>query len=159
MNIGGRILWSHLKVPGVTVSVSPAPKTYALVFQVDKMVEVKKNHRFATLKPFNVGYDQIIVEYDGRGPMNKKQLSLPFKMGNLSLLYTAKTDSKLIDVEHFMKFGMDGKRFEKVVPDVLMAGDLVVVRQKSKGQGIQGVEVLRAVTNQMRRKMEIMNAL
>lgn len=158
MNIGGRILWSHLKVPGVTVSVSPAPKTYALVFQVDKMVDVTKNHRFATLKPFDLGYDQIVVEYEA-GPMNKKQLSLPFKMGNLSLLYTAKTDSKLIDVEYFMKFGMDGRRFEKIVPDVLMAGDLLVVRQKPRGQGIQGVEVLRAISHQMRRKLEVMNAL
>lgn len=158
MNIGGRILWSHLKMAGVTVSVSPEPKTYGLVFQVDTMVDITKNHRFATLKPFEVGYDQIVMEYQA-GATGKKELSLPFKMGNLSLLYTSKTDSRLVDIEFLMKYGSGGKRFEKIVPDVLMAGDLFIVRQKPKGQGIYSVEVLRGISQAARRNMEVMNAL
>lgn len=158
MNIGGRILWSHLKMPGVTVSVTPEPKAYGIVFRVENMVDVRKNHRFATLKPFDAGYDQIVVEYEA-GITGKKELSLPYKIGNLSLLYMAKTDSKLVDVEFLMKHGMHGKRFERIVPDVLMAGDLFVVRQKSKGQGIHSVEILRGICATTRRKVDIVNAL
>ena len=158
MNIGGRILWSHLKMQGVTVSVSPEPKTYAVVFQVDKMVDVKKNHRFATLKPLEIGYDQIVVEYQA-GAKRKNELSLPCKIGNLTLLYTAKADSQMIDIEFLMKYGMQGKMFEKIVPDVLMVGDLIAVRQRSRGHGIYGIEVLRGIAASMRRKMEKINAL
>ena len=158
MNIGGRILWSNLKIPGVTVSVSPEPKTYGAIFQVETMVEAGKNHRMATLKPFDLGYDLITMEYEADAT-GKKALSLPFKMGNLRFLYLSKADSKLVDVEHLMQFGMNGKRYEKIVPDVLMPGDLLVVRQKRKGQGIQGVEVLRGISKTTRRRVEVMNAL
>lgn len=158
MNIGGRILWSNLKMPGVTVSVSPEPKTYAAVFVVDKMIETGRNRRIATLKPFDIGFDLITMEYEA-GATGKKELSLPFKMGNLSFLYTSRADSRLVDVEYMMQFGSAGKRYEKIVPDVLMSGDVLVVRQKRKGQGIHGVEVLRKVSKTARRKVEVMNAI
>ena len=163
MNIGGRILWSNLKVPGVTVSVSPEPKTYAAVFVVDKMIETgrsrnSKGQKIATLKPFEIGFDMITMEYEA-GATGKKELSLPFKLGNLSFVYTTRADSRLIDVEYMMQFGSAGRRYEKIVPDVLMCGDVLVIRQKRKGQGIQSVEVLRKSSKIARRKVEVMNAL
>ena len=144
MNIGGRILWSHLKTPSVTVSVQRSPKPQVYLYKVVNMVDMGRGGRTAIMQPFDTDDGFEIIPMD-EGVNKKSKLSVPHKVGNLKFLYASKTQARMMDMNYVMNCALGGAGLERIVMDVLSPGDLLSVRPKRGGEGIQSVEALRIV--------------
>jgi hypothetical protein len=144
MNIGGRILWSHLKTPGVTVSVQRAPAPQVYLYKVVNMVDMGRAGRTAIMHPFdtNDGFEAIPMDKESH---KKTRLSVPHRVGNLQFLYASKERARIMDMNYVMNCAFSGAALEKIVLDVLSPGDLLAVRPKKGGEGIQSLDALRIV--------------
>lgn len=157
MNIGGRILWSHLKMPSVTVSVQTAPKPRVYMFRVLNMVEVGALGRTAIVEPFDPddGFEMALL-----GDNDKSQkLPVPYKVGNLKFMYTGKKPVKLTDLDYVVNCTFGGNAVEKIVMEVLSPGDLLVVRPKRNLAGIKSVEALRVASRFKKHKGRYLHAV
>ena len=157
MNIGGRILWSQLKIPGVTVSVKRAPKPHVCIYRVKQMVDMGAQGRMAMVEPFdtNDGFELIMMDEQVQ---QKSKLSVPHKIGNLRFIYAASKKAVLTDLDYVLNCVLHKKQVDKVVLEVLSPGDLMVVRPKKQG-GIHSVEVLRIAGNMQKENNGHVNAL
>ena len=107
MNIGGRILWSHLKTPGVTVSVQRAPKPQVYLYKVVNMVDMGRAGRTAIMHPFdtNDGFEAIPMDKESH---KKTRLSVPHRVGNLQFLYASKERARIMDMNYVMNCALNG---------------------------------------------------
>lgn len=160
MNIGGRILWSHLKVPGVTVSVQSAPKPRVYMFKVLNMVEVGAMGRTAIVQPFDPddGFEMMPMD-EPRHSKGKGKLPVPYKVGNLKFMYASNKSIKLTDMDYVLNCTFGGNNVEKIVMEVLSPGDLLVVRPKRDMDGIKSVEALRVVSKFKKHKGAYLHAV
>jgi hypothetical protein len=157
MNIGGRILWSHLKMPSVTVSVQTAPKPRVYMFRVLNMVEVGAMGRTAIVEPFHPddGFDMSFMDQKEQSP----KLPVPYKVGDLKFMYTGKSPVKLTDLDYVVNCTFGGNTVEKIVMEVLSPGDLLVVRPKRDLGGIKSVEALRVASRFKKHKGVYLHAV
>lgn len=112
MNIGGRILWSHLKTPGVTVSVQRAPKPQVYLYKVVNMVDMGHAGRTAIMHPFDTkdGFEAIPMD---KNDHKKTRLSVPHRVGNLQFLYASKERARIMDMNYVMNCALNGAGLEK----------------------------------------------
>lgn len=157
MNIGGRILWSHLKMPGVTVSVQSAPRPRVYMFRVLNMLEVGALGRTAVVEPFDPddGFELSLMAEREKFP----KLPVPHKVGNLKFMYTGKKPVKLTDMDYVLNCTFGGSAVEKIVMEVLSPGDLLVVRPKRDLEGIKSVEALRVASRFKKHKGRYLHAV
>jgi len=144
MNIGGRILWSHLKTPSVTVSVQRSPRPQVYLYRVVNMVDMGRGGRTAIMQPFDTNDGFEVIPMD-QGQNKKSKLSVPHKVGNLKFLYASKKQAQIMDMNYVVNCALGGAGLEKIVMDVLSPGDLLAVRPKRGGEGIHSLEALRIV--------------
>lgn len=158
MNIGGRILWSHLKTPGVTVSVQRTPKPQMYLYKVVNMVDMGRAGRTAIMHPFNTndGFEAVPMDKEGH---KKTRLSVPHRVGNLQFLYASKERARIMDMNYVMNCALNGAALEKIVLDVLSPGDLLAVRPKKSGEGIESLDALRIVNANKKQKRGRIHAI
>lgn len=160
MIIGGRIMWSHLKMQGVTVSVRPAPKPKIYMLKVQKMLDMGRHGRTAIVEPFapDDGFEMVWMD-EGMQREEKPRLPIPYKIGALKCLYASKKPIALTDMDYVMNCTLSGRRIEKIVLDVLMPGDLLIVKPKKCLSAIKSIEALRIVSRYKKQKGQYLYAV
>lgn len=157
MNIGGRIMWSHLKMRGVTVSVQKAPRPYVYLYRVVNVMDLGKRGRTAVIEPFGADDGFGIELMDA--PRGGKKV-VPARIGSLAFLNASKKQPRLSDVNYVAScvFGNDVS-LERVVADVIAPGDILSVRPKRVGEGIHSIETLRVVKSKQKLRNGILHAV
>ncbi|MCB1782440.1 MAG: hypothetical protein KDI13_00440 [Alphaproteobacteria bacterium] len=135
-----RYYWSHLKTKTVTVRVQPKAKALALVFRVSSVIDVGNGRQTVVLD-----HVDFPASYRHRARAQKNDLAIPFKMGNLDFVYTSRGNPSVDNVQNLLEGLYQQAQIEKIVPEVVCPGDLLVFRQEGAGMKISMVEALRVV--------------
>lgn len=135
---GNRYFWSHLKTKNVTVRVTPRASEQGLVFRVNNLIDIGNGRQTVVLDHV----DHPDMTY--RRP-KKAGLAVPFKMGALDFVYTSRQNPCIQNVRQLLSSLYKESRVEKIVPEVLSPGDLMVFRQDGPEMKIKMVETLRVV--------------
>jgi len=133
-----RYYWSHLKTKNVTVRVKPKEKTIGLVFRVTNMIDIGNGRQTVVL-------DHIDFPRTFHRRKNNEDLAIPFKMGHLDFVYTSKGNPSVHSVQSVIETIYKESHVEKIVPEVLCPGDLLVFKQAGKSMKIKMIEALRVV--------------
>lgn len=151
MNVGGRIMWSHLKTRNVTVSVARTPRPQVYLYKIVNLVDMGRGGRTAIMQPFDTqdGFEMIPMD---QAPAKKSKLFVPHKAGNLRFLYASKKQPRIMDMNYVLNCALNGAGLERIVLDVLSPGDLLAVRPKRYSEGIHSIEALRIVNTNKKRK-------
>lgn len=148
-----RYYWANLKTRNVTVSVSPKKRKEGVVFRVGNMIDLGGGRQTVMLE--NVDYPQSYYR-----PKNKDGvLAVPFRMGTLDFVYTSPKQPAVRDVHSLLSVLYKDENLEKIVPDVLTPGDLLVFKHNRDTQEIQMVEALRVVKENSYQKSQAEYAL
>lgn len=133
-----RYFWSHLKTKTVTVRVTPKEDVAGLVFRVSNMIDLGNGRQTVVL--------DHVASSDKRSlkPM-KAGASVPFRMGNLDFVYTSRQNPVVQNVSALLANLYKGSKVERIVPDVLSPGDLLVFRQQGDTMKIKMTDALRVV--------------
>lgn len=134
-----RYYWANLKTRNVTVSVSPKKKKEGVVFRVSNMIDLGSGRQTVMLE--HVDYPKSY--YCARG--GDGSIAVPFRMGTLDFVYTSSKRPAVRDVNSLLSVLYKDVSLEKIVPDVLTPGDLLVFKHDRVTQKIQMVEALRVV--------------
>ena len=137
-----RFYWSILKTKSVTVSVQPRETTKGVVFRVKSLVDIGQGRQTVFLE--NLESPRAMA----RSPITASdELAVPFKMGNLDFVYTARKNPALREISGIISDLYKDAKLEKIVPEVLSPGDLLVFKQDGDSQGIKLVDTLRVVND------------
>lgn len=133
MNINNRTYWARLKVPGATVSVDPARRKAATVFQVKNIIDVGRMRRKAVLENIALVkngvplFDEIVTPDNG--------LALPKGIGDMDIICTSRHLCCISNVYSAMKEVYANAKMGPVVPEVLAPGDFLIFKQgQRRGQ-------------------------
>lgn len=135
-----RYYWSHLKTKSVTVRVRPEEKTIGLVFRVTNVIDVGSGRQTVVLD--HVDFPQTFSRR-----YKKNDLAIPFKMGNLDFVYTSRGNPSVHSIRSLLADLYKDAQVERIVPEVLCPGDLLVFKQTEKSMKIKMVEALRVITD------------
>lgn len=133
-----RYYWSHLKTKSITVRVTPRSSEQGLVFRVNNLIDVGNGKQTIILD--HVDHPERVQ----RRPKNPS-LAIPLRMGAIDFVYTSRQNPCIQNVRQLLSLIYRGARIEKIVPEVLSPGDLIVFRQEGSSMKIKLVEVLRVV--------------
>lgn len=143
-----RNLWSNLKTSRVTVSVArrPSPltqETYSLIFRVSKMIDTGRGRAMLTLDQVALEPEMLKGNYvrksvfdeepqcshleDKTRSAPKNRLSMPGRIANFSLIYTSRKHGPVKNARSILPFLYPQARIEEIGPEVLAAGDLLVM--------------------------------
>ncbi len=134
-----RFYWSILKTRTVTVSVQPRDGIRGVVFAVSKLVDIGDGRQTVFLN--HVDTQQVAPR---RNSVNN-ELAIPFKMGNLDFVYISRRVPVIRDVSVLISELYKEAKVERIVPEVLSPGDLLVFRPAEEQQKIQMVDALRLI--------------
>ena len=137
---GNRFYWSHLKTKNVTVRVSPQKKQKGIVFRVCNMIDLGSGRQTVMLE--HVDYPKT---YGLR--QNDKDVPVPFRMGSLDFVYTSGCKPAMRDVNNLLSSLYKDEQVEKIVPDVLTPGDLLVFTHEKDTMKIKLSQTLRVITD------------
>ncbi len=129
MNIAGRMLWTHLKLPGITVSVQPKPAVYGYAFEAQSVTDLGCDRRIAALKSL----DSVLSRASRFALQFAEPVKLPRRIGALELLYTSRMECAPANIEKIMQAHCGNARLRKVSYDVLMPGDIVIFKETPEG--------------------------
>jgi hypothetical protein len=133
-----RYYWSHLKTKTVTVRVKQTAESTGVVFRVSNLIDIGNGRQTVILD--HVDFPQT----NYRRP-KKDGLAIPFRMGSLDFVYTSRQNPSVQNISNLLACLYKGARVEKIVPDVLCPGDLLVFKQQEKSMKIKMVDALRIV--------------
>ncbi len=118
--------WNHLKTKTVTVSVKPKRKERGIVFRIGNMIDVGNGSQTVMLQPLSITPPPSM-----QSPHDNRDVPVPFKMGHLNFLYTSKVRPKEQNLYHLLSALYNDSKVERIVPDVLSPGDLLVFAKKA----------------------------
>lgn len=147
-----RYYWSHLKTRNVTVSVTPKKKKKGIVFRVSGMIDMGMGRKTVMLE--HVDYPKTYVLRP-----DTRDVAVPFKMGALDFIYASAKKPSLRNVRNLLATLYDGFDVEKIVPEVLSPGDLLVFQQEEETTRIRLVDTLRVVKENSYMKSKTQHAL
>lgn len=134
-----RFYWSVLKTRTVTVSVQPRDSVKGVVFAVNKLIDIGDGRQTVFLDHV----DAPQASHRRAGANN--ELAIPFKMGNLDFVYISRRVPVVRDVSVLISELYKEAKVERIVPEVLSPGDLLVFRQGDDEAAIRMVDALRLV--------------
>lgn len=139
-----RYYWSHLKTGSVTVSVRPKRKETGVIFRVGSMVDTGVGRQVVMLEH---------LDYPANYHIRKKggEVAIPFRMGDIDFVYTSLRKPELRNVNTLLSALYKKGEVEKIVPDVICPGDILVFRQDKGSLKIKMVEALRVVEHHMQK--------
>lgn len=140
-----RYFWSHLKTRSVTVRVQLRKRSTGVVFRVGNMIDMGNNGRQMVMLEY-VDYPQKCYARKGTG-----DVAIPFRMGHLDFVYTSLRKPEIRNVNNLLSTLYKDGEIEKIVPDVLCPGDLLVFKQEKNSLKIKMVEALRVVEHHMQK--------
>jgi len=133
-----RYYWSHLKTRNVTVRVNATAPEQGMVFRVNNIIDIGNGRQTVVLD--HVDHPETTY----RRPKSKG-ISIPLKMGGLDFVYTSRQNPCIQNVRQLLSSLHKGARIEKIVPDVISPGDIMVFRPEGHGMKISIVDTLRIV--------------
>jgi hypothetical protein len=139
-----RYYWSHLKTSSVTVSVRPKKKETGVIFRVGSMVDIGVGRQVVMLEH---------LDYPTKYRIRKKggDVAIPFRMGDIDFIYTSLCKPELRNVNTLLSALYKKGEVEKIVPDVICPGDLLVFKQDKGSLKIKMVEALRVVEHHIQK--------
>jgi hypothetical protein len=138
MNVDNRTFWSFFKTSHVTVSVKRQPEEPCAVFHVKSLIDLGSGRQTAMLE----GY---IPDHGGRPSAKKTRLSMPSKIGNLDIVYTTKTITPVSRAYQVIGQILRSSCTDRIVPDVIAPGDLLVLTRKQRRSTEYSIEALRVM--------------
>lgn len=137
-----RFYWSVLKTRSVTVSVQPREGIKGTAFVVNKIIDVGNGRQTVFLDHL----DHPETKGAGPRPLSaNNELAIPFKMGNLDFVYISRRTPAIRDIGILISELYKDAKIERVVPEVLCPGDILVFKQDQREQKIRMVDVLRVM--------------
>jgi len=139
-----RYYWSHLKTKSVTVRVRPKKKETGVIFRVGSMVDTGTGRQVVMLEH---------VDYPKTYHIRRKgdDVAIPFRMGDIDFVYTSLRKPELRNVNTLLSALYKKGEVEKIVPDVICPGDLLVFKQDRGSLKIKVVEALRVVEHHLQK--------
>ncbi len=139
-----RYYWSHLKTNSVTVSVRPKRKETGVIFRVGSMVDTGQGRQVVMLEH---------IDYPSSYHIRKKggDVAIPFRMGDMDFVYTSLRKPELRNVNTLLSALYKKGEVEKIVPDVICPGDILVFKQDKGSLKIKVVEALRVVDHHLQK--------
>lgn len=147
-----RYYWSHLKTRSVTVSVKPSKRKKGIVFRVSGMIDVGNGRQTVMLE--HVDYPKSYGLKD-----NCRDVAVPFRMGHLDFIYASGKRPSLRNIKSLLSTVYKNSCVEKIVPEVLAPGDLLVFEQDEESGSLRMVNTLRVVQENSYKKSRVKNAL
>lgn len=135
-----RFYWSHLQMSRVTVRVSPVVKEKGVVFRVKHMVDLGAGRQTVTLENIDYPDGSIYKRSEKKDPV-----PVPFRMGSFDFVYTSRLQPALRNVQTMLSTLYKTEKVEKITPDVLAPGDILVFKQDGNSAAIKMVDALRVV--------------
>ncbi|HRQ61776.1 MAG TPA: hypothetical protein PLO23_09755 [Alphaproteobacteria bacterium] len=135
MNVYNRSHWTNLKVPGVTVSVSPRPDPKAAVFMVKSIIDDGRGRQSIVL-----GDPEFLIleaEY-----LMEPRRFIPPALGKTTLIYTGRFAMHIPHLHKALADFYKTSRVEHITPDVLQPGDFVVFKRGKGGQILESLRVM-----------------
>lgn len=148
-----RYYWSHLKTRSVTVRVQPKKRMTGVIFRVGNMIDLGNSGR-QTVMLEHVDYPKTYVTRRGTG-----DVAIPFRMGHFDFVYTSLRKPEIRNVNSLLSALYKDGDVERIVPDVLCPGDLLVFKQEKSSLQIKMVEALRVVEHHMKKTKMAEHAL
>lgn len=142
-----RYYWSHLKTKSVTVRVNPKKKETGVIFRVGNMIDTGTGRKVVMLE--HVDYPKTVRVRRKRKKSN--DVAIPFKMGEIDFIYTSLSKPELRNVNTLLSSLYKKGEIEKIVPDVLCPGDLLIFKQDKGCLKIKMVEALRVVEHHLQK--------
>ncbi len=139
-----RYYWSHLKTRSVTVSVRPKKKKTGVIFRVGSMIDTGAGRQVVMLE--HLDYPEIYHIKNKGG-----DVAIPFRMGDIDFVYTSLRSPELRNVSTLLSTLYKKGEIEKIVPEVICPGDLLVFRQDKGSMKIKMVEALRVVEHHLQK--------
>jgi len=151
-----RYYWSHLKTKTATISVRPKRTPRGVVFRVGNMIDLGTGRQTVMLDSLQPSGGRYCRSY-------KQEVAVPFRMGDIDFVYTARHKPAVQDVYSFLSSLYKKSEIEKIVVDVLCPGDLIVFQQERSKEdqsimGLKMVEVLRVVNDHLQKQKKANNA-
>ncbi|MCL4679100.1 MAG: hypothetical protein KJ017_10985 [Alphaproteobacteria bacterium] len=137
-----RFYWSVLKTRSVTVSVRPREGIRGVAFSVNKIIDIGSGRQTVFLDHLEHP-DQKAASARRSGVNN--ELAIPFKMGNLDFVYISRRTPAIRDISVLISELYKNAKIERIVPEVLCPGDILVFRQDEQEQKIKMVDALRVM--------------
>ncbi|MFP4097437.1 MAG: hypothetical protein ACLFP8_04695 [Alphaproteobacteria bacterium] len=140
-----RYYWSHLKTNSVTVRVRPKIKETGVIFRVGNMVDTGRGRQVVMLDH---------IDYPKTYHIRKKkdaEVAVPFRMGDIDFIYTSLRKPELRNVNTLLSALYNKGEIERIVPDVICPGDLLVFKQNRGSLKIKTVEALRVVEHHLQK--------
>ena len=134
-----RYFWSHLKTNSVTVRVKPKKQVTGVVFRVGNMIDMGRGGR-QTVMLEHVDYPDGFYTQSTGG-----DVAIPFRMGTFDFVYTSLRKPEIRNINSLLSSLYKDGDVEKIVPDVMCPGDLLVFKQDRDSLKIKMVEALRVV--------------
>lgn len=128
MNIHNRSHWTNLKIPNVTVSVTPRPDPKAAVFVVKSIIDTGRG------KPTIVLTDPEFLILEAEYLMEPRAF-VPPALGGTTLIYTGRFAMHIPQLHKALADFYKTSKVEQIAPDVLQPGDFVVFRRGNRGSG------------------------
>ncbi|MCK5374789.1 MAG: hypothetical protein KAJ40_05850 [Alphaproteobacteria bacterium] len=139
-----RYFWSHLKTSSVTVRVRQKKKETGVIFRIGSMIDTGHGRQVVMLE--HVDYPRIYHIRNKGG-----DVAIPFRMGDIDFIYTSLHKPELRNVNTLLSALYKKGEVEKIVPEVICPGDLLVFRQDRGSSKIKMVEALRVVEHHLQK--------
>lgn len=133
-----RFYWSHFKTKNVTVRVSPKKRQRGLVFKINNMIDLGYGRQTITLD--NIHFPNALA-----CDVACDEVAVPFRMGGYDFIYTSRQTPKLLHVNSLLSTLYKEDEVERIVPDILCPGDLLVFAQDKSSMKIRMLEALRVI--------------
>ncbi len=140
-----RYFWSHLKTRSVTVRVQPKKSSTGVIFRVGNMIDIGRNGQHMVMLN-HVDYPKTYNIHQSGG-----DVAIPFRMGNYNFVYTSLRKPEIRNINSLLRCLYKDGEVEKIVPDVLCPGDLLVFKQERGSLKIKMVEALRVVEHHVKK--------
>lgn len=154
MNINNRILWSSLKIPGVTVSVKKQPRSPYTALKVSSLIDTGRQTQTVVLENAFPGMIEEDDQLHALGlEIGKNHLSIPQKVANLNCVFTGRRPRLVYDAYQSLKSGLGEQSLMPITPEVVSPGDYMIFRHLPNRDCFKFAGLLRPVCSKRVRKM------
>ena len=137
-----RFFWSILKTRSVTVSVRPRENILGVAFSVSKIIDIGNGRQTVFLDHLETPAQEATAR---RRPGANNELAIPFKMGNLDFVYISRRTPAVRDIGVLISELYKDAKIERIVPEVLSPGDILVFRHDQHENKVKMVDALRII--------------
>ncbi|MGB0719316.1 MAG: hypothetical protein ACPGRX_02525 [Bdellovibrionales bacterium] len=146
MNINNRTLWSSLKVPGATVSVSRAPSPAFTVLKVASLIDTGRTHQTIVLENAFPGLEENdpILQEIARAT-SRNRMAIPPKIAHLNCVFTGRRPRLVLNPYKALQQEIATAKLMPVVAEVAAPGDYMLFKHLQNRACFKFSGVLRAV--------------